>query len=92
MTPIRVRVGQGIVEVLQLDDAGFRESLGVTWTPAGRRYVWVSAPRAGLIALRSALQARCGGGWDQPPAYVRSARAAIRVLDRVLAADDRGQR
>jgi hypothetical protein len=82
---VTVKLGSGIVEVLQLDDERVRAELGgFEVTQAGRRYVLVTGEPAALLSLAGALEARCGPGWDQPAWYARSARFAANTIRRTV--------
>ena len=77
---LQIELGAGIVEVMQLDDADMCSELGVTcrYARGTRRRVVVAGKRNSLERLASALESRSAGGWDQPPHYYASARAAAR--------------
>lgn len=82
---MKIRLGQGIIEILCLDDRATREEIGVDYMEAGRRHVYVTGSREALARLASCLRARLGPGWDQPAWYVRSANVNAQAIEAALA-------
>jgi hypothetical protein len=79
---ITARIGIGLVEVLSLDDGQMlREMGGIEWVPKGRRYIEVSGPRSAIKTLLGACEAPCDT-W--PASYIRSCRAAAKILRAAL--------
>ncbi len=80
-----VRLGQGIVTVLQLNARGICEDIGVEIERYTKRHAYVSGTKHALQRLAE----RCDEygdpyGWDVPPWYHRSARiAAKRIRDHI---------
>jgi hypothetical protein len=81
---MRVKLGRGIAEVVQLDEPTLHPGLTVHWDVGGREYIAVEGDRAALERLREACSMRQQSGWDQPLWYASSARAAERALIRSI--------
>jgi hypothetical protein len=81
---LTVKLGAAIVGVLSLDEPEIRQSIGVDYTSAGRRYVKITGTREALRKLQSECENRTSGAWDQDPGFARSAKAAARKLAAAL--------
>ncbi len=83
---ITIKLGTGIVEVLQLDSAGVCTVLGIEWEPVGkgRKHIRVRATREGLGNLLRDCRDHCSSNWAQPAHYTRRARTAAERLEAIL--------
>jgi hypothetical protein len=88
MTKLSIRLGQGIVQVLQLDDPGCQSSYGVEINYPNKYEVEIAGSRYAMEELYNACADRAEGGggegWDQPLWYTRSASAAAKKLKKLI--------
>jgi len=82
----RVRVREGAIRVLSLDDPAMQYCLDVEVLPAGRGHWWIIGDRIALERIRLRyVDRQLPDEWDQPSWYARSARAAHARITAVLA-------
>lgn len=83
---IEVKVGRGIEQVMQLDDAGVRKEWGLTIVKQTKETLTLSASRGNIINFRNACADRISSQYDQPLWYMSSAKATVAKIDAALKA------
>lgn len=82
---LTVNVGASIIQVLQLDDEGTLQTLGMRPIPAGKGRVTFTGTAHSMNQLARWCEAQLGGGHDCPLWYQSSAKAVLTAVNKVLA-------
>lgn len=73
---IEVRLGYGIVQVLQLDDAATRSSYGLVVDFSKKSFITIAGSRKSMNEFGDVCADRNSTSWDQPLWYMAVAKAA----------------
>lgn len=77
---VSVKLGYGIVEVMQLDDSAMVKSYNIEVDFSKKSFITVTAARKDMLEFCDAVEYRNSTGWDQPLWYMSCAKAAgIRI-------------
>lgn len=79
-----VRVGRGIEQVMQLDDAGVLREFGLEVVSQTKDSITLAATRKDLSNFRNACADRISSQYDQPLWYMSSAKATVAKIDAAL--------
>lgn len=83
---VSVRLGHGIVEVLQLDDAGNVKDYGLEIDFSKKSFITVIGTRSALAYFSDCCQNRISSQYDQPLWYMSAAKAAMVKINAALEA------
>lgn len=81
---LSVRVGRGIEQVMQLDDAGVLREFGLEVVGQTKDSITLAATRKDLGNFRNACADRISSQYDQPLWYMSSAKATVTKIDAAL--------
>lgn len=81
---ISVKLGYGIMQVMQLDDEGVCREWGLVIDARKKSFIIVWATRKDLINFSNACADRISSQYDQPLWYMSSAKATVAKIEQAL--------